>query len=57
MKILRQVGNDRLQLGAIPPKVIDSFNTHITDARRPNLAHSMLCHLAQRARMCAQDSW
>jgi hypothetical protein len=28
VKILRQVGNDRLQLGAIQPKVIDSFNSH-----------------------------
>ncbi len=31
--------------------VIDSFNVHITRGRRPNLIHTMLCHLRQPARM------
>ncbi|RYZ09229.1 MAG: hypothetical protein EOO73_05570 [Myxococcales bacterium] len=31
--------------------VIDNFNVHITRGRRPNLIHSMLCHLRQPARM------
>jgi len=33
------------------PSVIDNFNVHITRGRKPNLAHSMLCHLRQAARM------
>jgi hypothetical protein len=31
--------------------VIDGFNVHITHGRRPNLVHTMLCHLRQPARM------
>lgn len=31
--------------------VVDGFNVHITRGRRPNLAHTMLCHLRQPARM------
>jgi hypothetical protein len=51
VNLLRQAGNNRLQLGIIKREVIDSFNTHITAGRRPNLAHTMLCHLAQRSRI------
>jgi hypothetical protein len=31
--------------------VIDNFNVHITRGKRPNLIHSMLCHLRQPARL------
>ena len=32
------------------PSVIDSFNLHITRGRKPNLAHTMLCHLSNPLR-------
>lgn len=46
-----KVANNRLHLGTVDRAVIDSFNTFITVARRPNLAHTMLCHLSQRSRV------
>ena len=32
------------------PAVIDGFNVHITQGRRPNFTHTMLCHLREPAR-------
>ncbi len=32
-------------------EVVNGFNIHITRGRRPNLIHTMLCHLRQPARM------
>ncbi|WP_367873429.1 SIR2 family protein [Luteolibacter sp. Populi] len=41
-----RVKGERPILGSHDPGVIDSFNTHITRGRKPNLTHSMLGHLA-----------
>ncbi len=47
-----EVSDDTLQATGKPDQaVIDSFNIHITRGRKPNLAHTMLCHLAGRARI------
>ena len=35
------------------PSVIDGFNLHITRGRKPNLTHTMLCHLANPLRVRA----
>jgi hypothetical protein len=43
-------GSMRPFVGQHEPSVIDSFNTHITRGRKPNLAHSMLAHLAEPLR-------
>ena len=45
-------GDDEKTLYIIPRElsVIDSFNLHITQGKKPNLAHTMLCHLAETLR-------
>jgi len=48
-----KLGMDRktLFLEESEASVIDNFNVHITRGKRPNLIHSMLCHLRQPARL------
>jgi len=47
-----QISEDHTLLLVEPdPAVVDSFNVHITRGRRPNLTHTMLCHLRGPARM------
>lgn len=41
---------EKLILEKLDQSVMDRFNTHITDGRKPNLAHSMLAHLARPLR-------
>ena len=39
-------GTRRVALSEPDPDVIDRFNQYLTEGRKPNLAHSMLAHLA-----------
>ena len=47
-----ELGFDGHSLALVEPDqaVIDGFNVHITQGRRPNLTHTMLCHLREPAR-------
>lgn len=47
---LRLVQGERLILDAPDPAVVNSFNVYITQGKKPNLTHNMLCHLAGPAR-------
>jgi hypothetical protein len=54
LRFLSELRLDRdggaLSLVEAEPAVIDGFNVHITQGRRPNLTHTMLAHLRQPAR-------
>jgi len=40
----------QMRLSESDPDVIDTFNYHITQGRRPNLGHILLCHLCRIVR-------
>ncbi len=46
-------GDTQLTMGSFDPSVIDSFNRHITEGRKPNLCHTMLAHLSRPLRLRA----
>lgn len=53
-EVRQRTGKDnqriRLRFGESDPAIIDSYNSHITRGRKPNLAHTMVARLARSLR-------